>query len=50
MIQAPPSKELLFEPAEYEARMARVRAEMARRGLDLLVVHTAQNIFYLTGH
>ena len=50
MIQAAPSKELLFEPAEYEARMARVRAEMARRGLDLLVVHTAQNIFYLTGH
>jgi Xaa-Pro dipeptidase len=50
MIRVATSKELLFEPAEYEARMARVRAEMARRGLDLIVVHTAQNIFYLTGH
>jgi Xaa-Pro dipeptidase len=43
-------KDLLFEPAEYAARLAKVRTEMDRRGLDVMVTHTAQNIFYVTGH
>src|SRR5205085_336887 len=50
MITVSPGKELLFEPTEYEARLKKVRAEMSRRELATLVVHTAQNIFYLTGY
>ncbi|MBM3542350.1 MAG: aminopeptidase P family protein [Alphaproteobacteria bacterium] len=41
--------ELPFASEEYAARLARVRAEMARRGLDLLLVTVPENNFYLTG-
>jgi Xaa-Pro dipeptidase len=44
------AKDLLFETAEYQARIAKVREEMDKRGIDLMVTHWAQNIFYLTGH
>jgi Xaa-Pro dipeptidase len=50
MTETVSSKELIFDQAEYEARMQKVRQEMARRELDVMLVHTAQNIFYLTGH
>ena len=43
-------KRLAFSVAEYEGRMQRARQEMARRGLDVLLVHTPENICYLSGY
>jgi len=39
-----------FAQAEYDARVASVRAGMAARGLDLLIVTTPENATYLTGY
>lgn len=39
----------LFEAAEYAARLAQVRSAMAARDLDLCLVSSPENIFYLTG-
>lgn len=39
-----------FSTAEFRSRVARVQADMARRGIDLLLLHTPENIYYLTGH
>ncbi len=44
------AKELAFPVAEYQARMAQTRRDMARRGLDVLLVHHVPNICYLTGY
>jgi len=41
---------LPFELDEYEARLARVRAGMARRGMDLLIVTDIANQHYLTAY
>ena len=38
-----------FTDAEYRDRGARVRAEMARRGIDVLIVLSPPNLCYLTG-
>ena len=38
-----------FDPAEYAARTATVRAAMAERGLDALLVFSPHNVFYLSG-
>jgi Xaa-Pro aminopeptidase len=38
-----------FDPAEYAARTATVRATMAERGLDALLVFSPHNVFYLSG-
>ena len=45
-----PSPNLHFTPAEYAARIARTRAEMATRGLDLLIVSDPSNMNWLTGY
>jgi Xaa-Pro dipeptidase len=42
--------DLLFSMAEFERRLAEVRAELGERALDGLIVTTPENIFYLTGH
>lgn len=42
-------REIPFSQAEYDARLARVRTEMAAANLDLLLVHTPANLCYLTG-
>jgi len=42
--------DLPFPVAEYKARVARVQAEMARRGVDLLMINHLENIYYLTGY
>ena len=39
-----------FAPAEYRDRIRRVKAEMARRGIDTLFVTSPPNITYLTGY
>jgi Xaa-Pro dipeptidase len=41
---------LPFEPAEYSRRVDLVRAAMEMRGIDLLLVHTPENLFYLSGY
>jgi Xaa-Pro dipeptidase len=41
---------LPFARAEYETRIANVRAELTQRKLDLLLVSSPENIFYLSGY
>ena len=41
---------LLFERQEYLARVARVKRAMAERGVDLLLVASPANQFWLTGY
>jgi Xaa-Pro aminopeptidase len=42
--------QLLFERSEYLERVGRAKAEMARRGIDLLLVASPANQFWLTGY
>ncbi len=42
--------DLVFTMAEFERRLGAVRAELAKRGLDAMIVTTPENIFYLTGY
>src|SRR4249919_3827611 len=39
-----------FSADEYRQRLDGLRARMERRGIDALVVHTPENIYYLTGY
>ena len=41
---------LNFTPEEYQARLAKTRAAMAARGLELLVVSDPSNMAWLTGY
>ena len=43
-------RENAFDEPEFATRRAKVRALMAARGLDTLVLHSAANIYYLCGH
>ena len=45
----PQHAESAFPKEEYERRLDRVRQQMAERGLDLILLHGAENIFYLSG-
>jgi len=40
----------LFTPEEYEARIQKVRELMEIKGLDVLVIHSPENIYYLSGY
>jgi Xaa-Pro dipeptidase len=42
--------DLVFPMAEFEARLARLRARLEAQGVDALVVTTPENLFYLTGY
>jgi len=42
--------ELPFARAEYEQRLKKVRTEMQKRGLDLLIVNDIANQHYITGY
>jgi len=44
------SKLLAFEVGEYKTRVERVRARMGKKKIDLMLINTPENIFYLTGH
>jgi Xaa-Pro dipeptidase len=46
----PIAKELAFPAAEYQGRVDRARAELARRELDVLLVHHVPNVCYLSGY
>jgi Xaa-Pro dipeptidase len=39
-----------FTTEEYQGRVRRAQQEMAARGIDLLLIHSPENICYLTGH
>jgi Xaa-Pro dipeptidase len=39
-----------FEPSEYQGRVRRLQEALGRRGLDGLLVHTPENLAYLTGY
>jgi Xaa-Pro dipeptidase len=39
-----------FPRAEFDGRLARLRSGMAERGLTLALIHSPENICYLTGH
>lgn len=41
---------LLFNATEYSRRVNLVREQMQARGVDLLLIHTPENLFYLTGY
>ncbi|TPI49965.1 M24 family metallopeptidase [Mesorhizobium sp. B2-9-1] len=42
--------ELPFAREEYQRRLARIRAEMAKRGIELLIVNDVANQHYITGY
>ena len=48
--QVPGARELPFPSSEYEGRAARLRAGMDAAGVNLLLLHTPEPIYYLTGH
>ena len=50
MNKAPFSKELVFPLEEYESRIEKLRHQMHERNLDLLLVFTPENTFYLCGY
>lgn len=39
-----------FSTGEFHDRVRRVQDEMGARGIDVLLVHSPENIYYLTGH
>ena len=43
-------REEVFQVEEYAVRLKKVRANMASSGIDTLVLHSASNILYLSGH
>ena len=43
-------RELFFSLQEYRERLASVRRQMEQRGVDALLVHTPENILYLSGY
>jgi Xaa-Pro dipeptidase len=42
--------DLPFSMSEYRARLQAVRGQMQSRGLDLLIVTTPENMYYITGY
>jgi Xaa-Pro dipeptidase len=46
----PSPKVQLFAADEYAERLASVRKRMAANGLDAILVHSPENIYYLTGY
>lgn len=43
-------KTQFFSTEEYQARLAGLRARMATAGIDVLLVTTPENVYYLTGY
>ena len=42
--------ELVFSPDEYQHRLDGVRAEMSKSGIDVLITHSPENMYYMTGN
>jgi Xaa-Pro dipeptidase len=45
-----PEKQLIFPEAEYRARLAALRQEMERADVEVLLLFSPENVYYLTGH
>lgn len=43
-------KRMPFTEAEFKGRLRKVQEELKTKGLDVMLIHTPENIFYLTGH
>ena len=43
-------RELVFEAAEYERRLALVQQAMDAAGLEVLLLHSPENIYYVSGY
>src|SRR3712207_7183904 len=43
-------KDLPFSLDEFQSRLVKIRGEIQARGLDGMLVHTPENIYYLTGY
>ena len=43
-------REQIFTDQEFDQRRREVRGQMERHGIDVLVLHSAPNIYYLSGH
>ena len=50
LLDGPIPRELSFSSDEYSRRLIRVREEMAAREIDVLLVHSAVDLCYLTGY
>ena len=50
LLDGPIPRELSFSSDEYSQRLIRVREEMAAREIDVLLVHSAVDLCYLTGY
>ena len=50
MTASPDAKIELFPPSEFEDRIRRVKASMQQQGIDLLLVASPANHFWLTGY
>lgn len=50
LLAEPIPRERSFPKEEYDDRLARVRTRMAAQGIDLLLVHSAVDLCYLTGY
>jgi Xaa-Pro dipeptidase len=46
----PEGKDLAFTIEEFKERVRRVQERMRAAGIDVLLVHTPENIYYLTGY
>ncbi|MCU4180407.1 Xaa-Pro peptidase family protein [Bosea sp. BH3] len=49
MKQVPQGAESAFPKSEYDRRLTQLRGVMAERGLDLLLLSGAENVFYICG-
>lgn len=45
-----PARDLPFTPSEYQTRLAKVRAAMAQRDIDVLFIEDPSNMAWLTGY
>src|SRR5215208_918108 len=43
-------KECVFEAAEYERRLGLIQQAMDAAGLEVLLLHAPENIYYLSGY
>ena len=45
-----PPRTQLFTSEEYESRIRKTREFMAQNEIDVLVIHSPENIYYLSGY
>ena len=45
-----PPRTQLFTSEEYESRLRKTREFMAQNQIDVLVIHSPENIYYLSGY